>query len=204
MKFSAHILGSLITLILSSQLLAGTVFNDSNLLLPQSGASVFYKSTVNVRFFQSFGIRHFGYDLDINFQFRNRFSLGGGTGIYRNRYTIHSASDMHRLRLWNVPLYAQGNIYLYSNDDKAYYIYGKYGTFKGVKTKSITPDSNFSPNLIEGGFGFQVIGDDSHLHFEIGQYFARFQGTATSTYEAEIKYRDLQFYTIVARLGFSF
>jgi hypothetical protein len=189
---------------MSGQLLAAAVNNDSKLLLPSPGAEVFYKSAINVRFFQSFGIRHFGYDLDVNFQFRNRFSLGVGSGIYRNRYTIHSASDQHKLRLWNVPLYVQTNIYLYSDDDKAYYLYGKYGTFKGVKTKSITPDKSFSPNLIEGGFGFQVIGENSHIHLEIGQYFARFQGTATSTYEATIEYRDLQFYSIIARIGFSF
>jgi hypothetical protein len=199
-----QISGWLVMVILSKSLFAGTISNYPDFSLKSAGAEVFYKSTVNVRLFQSFGVRHFGYDLDINYQFRNRFSLGVGTGIYRNRYTIHSASDKHRLRLWNVPLYVQGNIYLYSDDDKAYYMYGKYGTFKGVKTKSITPDNSFTPNLIEGGFGFQVLGDNSHLHFEIGQYFARFQGTATSTYESVIDYRDLQFYTLVMRIGFSF
>jgi hypothetical protein len=204
MNISRHILGSLILIVLSAQLNAAISINDSGMFLNKTIAPSFNKSTVNFRLFQSFGIRHFGYDLDVNFQFRNRFSLGVGTGIYRNRYTIHSASDKHRLRLWNVPLYVQGNIYLYTDDEKAYYIYGKYGTFNGIKTASITPDRTFTPNLIEGGLGFQVIGDDSHLHFEIGQYFASFQGTATSTYEAVIEYRNLQFYTIVMRIGFSF
>jgi hypothetical protein len=152
--------------------------------------------------YQGFGFRHFAWDFEVSYQFRQYFSIGIGNGFHRNKYPIFSTSDKHVLNMWSYPLYLTGNIFLTANSDGALYIYGKYGSSVcNLNTKSVKPTKDFESIIAEGGFGYQVINGKKNYYFELGQYYTNTNGVFYSTYDSEIKY-DLQIYTIVARAGF--
>ncbi len=163
----------------------------------------YQKSSIYVKASQGFGFRNISWDLDVTFQFRNYISLGVGNGIHRNRYPIYSTSDRHNLVMWSYPAYFTGNIFLYANEEKAVYIYGKYGRSFGIRTKNVNPSDDFEGKMIEGGIGYQQSLDNFDFFAEIGQHYYTANGVFTSTYNSTISY-DLTTYTIVARVGLKF
>jgi hypothetical protein len=163
----------------------------------------YQKSSFYLKGSQGIGFRNVSWDLDLTFQFRNYISLGVGNGIHRNRYPIYSTSDRHVLKMWSYPAYFTGNIFLFANEEKAVYIYGKYGRSFGIRTKNVNPTNDFEGKMIEGGIGYQHSLDNVDFFAEIGQHYYTANGVFTSTYNSTISY-DLTTYTLVARFGLKF
>ncbi len=160
----------------------------------------YMKSTFNFRFYQGFGFRNVCWDLDFNFRYRQYFSIGIGNGFHRNKYPIFSSSDKHVLNMWSYPLYLTGNVYLFANSDRAWYLYGKYGRSFGLRTKGVNPTDDFKSLIAEGGIGYEYLNGPRSVYLELGQYYTSANGVFNSTYNSTILY-DLQIYTIVCRFG---
>lgn len=163
-------------------------------------------SAVNVRFFQGFGYRHVGWDLDVAFQFRKYFSVGIGIAAHFNKTSFYSTSDEHNLNMWSMPLFAYATVFLINRENGALYIHGKFGRAFGIKTESVTPDKNFQAIMLDAGLGYQFKNFRSRksIYFEIGQYYATAQGSLNSTYNSVIRYSDMEILNITGRIGLKF
>lgn len=159
------------------------------------------QSRFNLKFYQGFGFRNFAWDLELNFQVRQYFTIGVGNGFHRNKYPIFSTSDKHILKMWSYPMYFTTSIFIVSNSKRAIYIYGKYGRSFGLDTKGVSPDDAFKAKFMEGGIGYQMKYEEKSLYFELGQYYTTAKGEFNSTYNSTINY-DLEIYTLVAKVGF--
>jgi hypothetical protein len=161
----------------------------------------YMNSRFNVKFYQGFGFRHFAWDFDVSYQFRQYFSIGIGNGFHRNKYPIFSTSDKHVLNMWSYALYFTGNVFLIANSDRAFYIYGKYGRQFAISSKNVRPTNGFESIIAEGGLGYQIINGNKNYYFELGQYYTNANGIFYSTYDSEIKY-DLQIFNVIGKIGF--
>jgi hypothetical protein len=151
---------------------------------------------------QGFGIRNTTTDFGAHYQFRQLFSVGILNGFHRNKVNFYSNSDKHKLKLWSYPIYVTGDFYLFGTDQKAVYVYGRYGRSFGINNKNNDPDKNFQAVMAEGGIGYELLDGsrDKSVFFELGQYYTNSKGTFYSTYDSIIDY-TFKIYSVVFRFG---
>ncbi len=211
MKFLAYFLLLMGLQHVPNIIIGNEPFDSSKKLAFEGEEVTTLPSALNVRIFQGFGYRHVGWDLDVAFQFRKYFSVGGGIAAHYNKTSFYSASDKHDLKMWLMPLFVYTNIFILNRDRGSLYLHGKIGRAIGIKTESVKPDKAFEAIMIDAGLGYQITNTRTrrHIYFELGQYYATAQGTFSSTYNSIIQYsgadnKGLEILNITGRIGFKF
>lgn len=158
----------------------------------------------NHRPYLSAGIKNFMLDYQATVQFKNWAEIGLGVGFHRSNVSFYSASDQHKIAVSSFPTYGTITLYLYHDDNRAYYIKGNYGLVNNLSGKKNQNDNALQGNMMQAGIGYKqyATSKDRYWFIELSQYSTVAKGTFNDpeTYNASTDY-NLQFYGIVLSLG---